>query len=77
MGRFYRKRGQSIYMCYMEAADTSEIGRRLQARGTPWTPGRDSMFIHPKSLHGMLMGISRTTYAWSWSGHPELVEAVP
>jgi Glyoxalase/Bleomycin resistance protein/Dioxygenase superfamily len=77
MGRFYSKRGQGVYMCFMETADTSEIGPRLQARGTPWTPGRDSMFIHPKSLHGMLMGISRTTYAWSWSGHPELVEASP
>jgi hypothetical protein len=33
------------------------------------------MFIHPTALHGVLMGISRTNWAWTWSGHPELAGA--
>jgi hypothetical protein len=79
MGRFYRKHGESIYMCYMEAPDAGEIARRIEGAGRKWVGRRESgslngLFIPPASLHGMLMGISRTSYAWTWSGHPELVE---
>jgi hypothetical protein len=33
------------------------------------------MWVHPKNLHGMLLGVSRTDYAWSWSGQPKRVPA--
>jgi hypothetical protein len=78
MGRFYKKRGESIYMCYMEAPDVKALADRLDEAGARWATGGDreavnGLFIHPSTLHGVLMGVSRPTYARSWSGHPELV----
>jgi catechol 2,3-dioxygenase-like lactoylglutathione lyase family enzyme len=76
MGRYYRKRGQSIYMCYAETPDVGSIRERLEAREARYTPQPEEpsggLFIHPTALCGMLMGISRTNLAWRWSGHPEL-----
>lgn len=76
MGRFAAKRGQSIYMSYVETDDVPAIARRLEARGARYA-GRvdngDGLFIHPSALHGMLLGVSRTTLAWQWSGRPDLV----
>ncbi len=34
----------------------------------------DSMFLHPDALGGMMLGISRQTQAWSWSGRPDWVK---
>jgi catechol 2,3-dioxygenase-like lactoylglutathione lyase family enzyme len=77
MGRFFSRRGPSIYMCFVETEDVRSIQEALDARGARYTgeqhgttPGE--MFIHPRALHGMLMGISRTNLAWRWSGRPEL-----
>jgi len=79
MGRFFARRGPSIYMCYAETADTGPIRERLQAKGSRFADGRESgggnLFIHPTALHGMLMGVSRTNLAWTWSGRPELARA--
>jgi hypothetical protein len=79
MGRFAAKRGQSIYMCYVETNDVPGIRARLEARGARYAGRRDDnpdgLFIHPSSLHGMLMGVSRTNLAWQWSGRPELAQA--
>ncbi len=80
MGRFATKRGQSIYMCYVETPDVGAIIERLKARGARWAgrsddPNPEGLFIHPSSLHGVLMGVSRTNLAWSWSGRPELARA--
>ncbi len=75
MGRFYARRGKSIYMCFGEADEPAEIRSRLQARGARYAADDDyqsSLFIHPSALHGMLMGVSRTNLAWRWSGRPEL-----
>ena len=36
---------------------------------------RDGLWIHPGALHGLLLGVSRTTLAWEWSGRPELVRS--
>lgn len=76
MDRFYRKRGQSLYMCFVETPDYEPIRRRLDARGGRYAIASDypdaSMFIHPTALCGMLMGVSKTNEAWRWSGRPEL-----
>ena len=79
MGRFYERRGDSVYMCYAETDDTVPIVAALDARGARYTAGREdgggNIFLHPTSLCGMLMGISRTNLAWTWSGRPELAKA--
>jgi hypothetical protein len=79
MGRFYERRGESIYMCYAETEDTAPIVAALESRGARYTAGREdgggNIFIHPTALCGMLMGVSRTNLAWTWSGRPELAKA--
>jgi catechol 2,3-dioxygenase-like lactoylglutathione lyase family enzyme len=79
MGRFATKRGQSIYMCYVETDDVAGIMERLKARNARYAGRRDDnpegLFIHPTALHGTLMGVSRTNLAWQWSGRPELAQA--
>ena len=79
MGRYYGRRGQSIYMCYVETPDVSPIVERLEAREARYTPQPEEpsggLFIHPTALCGMLMGVSRTNLAWRWSGQPELSRA--
>ena len=79
MGRFFARRGPSIYMCYAETGNTGAIRERLEARGSRYTAGRENgggnLFIHPTALHGVLMGISRANLAWTWSGRPELARA--
>ena len=77
MGRFKGKRGQSIYMCYVETPDVGAIIERLKKREARWAgrtndPNPEGIFIHPTALHGTLMGVSRTNLAWRWSGRPEL-----
>lgn len=80
MGRFVARRGDSLYMAYCEADDVGAIVRRLERRGARWTPRgadpaaeRDGLWIHPGALHGLLLGISRVSLAWEWSGRPDLV----
>jgi 4-hydroxyphenylpyruvate dioxygenase-like putative hemolysin len=86
MGRFMTRRGgETLYMCYIEAEDVGEIASRLDARGMryagrdPESPNPEGIFLHPSTLHGVLMGCSRTNLAWVWSGHPEIagVESAP
>ena len=79
MGRFAASRGQSIYMGYVETDDVAAVQRRLDERGARYAgrsddPNPEGLFIHPTALHGMLMGVSRTNLAWSWSGRPELAQ---
>jgi hypothetical protein len=80
MGRWAARRGDSLYMCYAETEDVGAIVRRLTRRGARFTPRggdpsaeRDGLWIHPSALGGLLLGISRTTVAWEWSGRPERV----
>jgi hypothetical protein len=79
MGRFMAKRGESLYMCFLEAADLQPIVSRLQAHAPDdWSPApggaaTDTLFVHPKALAGLLLGVSRTSVAWLWSGAPERV----
>ncbi len=76
MDRFYHRRGQSLYMCFVETPDYEPIRKRLDERGGRYAIASDypdaSMFIHPTALCGMLMGVSKTNEAWRWSGRPEL-----
>src|SRR5262245_48680792 len=80
MGRWAARRGDSLYMCYAETEDVGAIVRRLTRRGARFAPRggdplaeRDGLWIHPSALGGLLLGISRTTVAWEWSGRPERV----
>jgi hypothetical protein len=79
MGRFHAKRGDSLYMGYAESDRTDEIRRRVQEYGPEdWTGPRnderpDNLFLHPRALGGVMLGVSRTTFAWTWSGAPERV----
>jgi hypothetical protein len=75
MGRFFAKFGASLYMCYGECDDVPLLRSRLEELAPDdWTGARegplDGLFIHPKAL-----GVSRTTFAWSWSGSPDRIEA--
>jgi 4-hydroxyphenylpyruvate dioxygenase-like putative hemolysin len=82
MGRFMNRRGgETLYMCYIEAAEMAPLIERLEARAMRFA-GRDKddpnpagIFIHPATFHGVLMGCSRTNLAWQWSGRPELAGA--
>jgi len=80
MGRFAKKHGDSLYMCYVEVHDWPNVRERLLSAGARYTPrGSDPVtdpdggWVHPKDLHGLLLGISRTGLAWDWSGRKELV----
>jgi hypothetical protein len=81
MGRWVVRRGDSLYMAYVETHDLVDLKERLDAAGARWTPRgssgageRDGLWVHPSALHGLLLGVSRTTLAWDWSGRPELVQ---
>jgi len=75
MGRFHQRRGNGLYMCFAEVDDFPALHERLESAGArygldvPPEEGAepDVLFVHPKSLHGMFMGISKTGAAWRWS----------
>lgn len=78
MGRYMTKRGPCLYMCFAEAPDLALVRSRLEAHAPgQWTGPTDgvpdTLFIHPPALGGMMMGVSRTTFGWTWSGHPDRV----
>jgi hypothetical protein len=80
MGRWVVRRGDSLYMAYVETHDLAALIARLDGAGARWTPRgssqegeRDGLWVHPSALHGLLLGVSRTTLAWEWSGRRELV----
>jgi hypothetical protein len=80
MGRFFARQGPSLYMCYAEARDTRALRERLLEHAPKdWTGPRegtpDNLFVHPHALHGVLLGVSRESVAWTWSGRPERVQA--
>ena len=82
MGRFAHKHGNSLYMCYVETHDWPALRDRLLAANARYTPrgsdpatDPDGGWVHPKELHGLLLGISRTGLAWEWSGREDLVPA--
>jgi len=80
MGRFFHRQGPSLYMAYAELRDTSVLrDRLLELAPRDWTgaregPAPDNLFVHPKALGGLLLGVSRESFAWSWSGEPQRVK---
>jgi hypothetical protein len=75
MGRYFAKHGESLYMCFAETGELAAITESLREQGAPHTAvGDHTTFIHPQALGGAMVGLSRRTYAWTWSGHPERVE---
>ncbi|MDX1649299.1 MAG: VOC family protein [Myxococcota bacterium] len=84
MGRFFRRFGETLYMAFAESGELGAGEERARARGVGFTAepraerraGRpaDTIFLHPPALGGMMLGLSRRTWAWRWSGHPERVE---
>lgn len=85
MGRFCAKFGEELYMGYGESAKVLDIEQRVKEMGLGHTitpPGKpddrpcDTLFLHPATLGGMMLGISRPTMGWQWSGHPERVEEI-
>jgi hypothetical protein len=77
MGRFHKRRGDSLYMFFVETDDVGALENRLQARGARFAAhrrdeaGLAELFIHPSAFLGVLVGVSRTEHAWTWSGDPE------
>jgi len=76
MGRFHQRRGDSLYMFFVESDDVGALEQRLQARGSRFAAhtrdeaGLAELFIHPTAFLGVLVGVSRTEHAWTWSGDP-------
>ena len=81
MGRFMATRGPSLYMCFVEAPDLRPIITRAEEHAprhwsaAPDGPPTATLFLHPHALAGLLLGVSRTSVGWSWSGYPERVVA--
>jgi len=84
MGRYHAKEGTGFYMAFAEAPDMGAIERAAGGVGiTLDRPAErspelnsDQLWLHPQSLGGMMLGVSRPTMAWQWSGHPERVDRI-
>lgn len=84
MGRYHAREGACFYMGFAEAPDLMDIESRIPAGGVTidrpegrradQTP--DQVWIHPPTLGGVMLGVSRPSMAWMWSGHPERVVPV-
>lgn len=81
MGRYHAREGACLYMGFGEAPDLLDIEQQIQDGGvTVDRPdGRtvqqspDQIWIHPPTLGGVMLGVSRPSMAWMWSGRPERV----
>tara|TARA_R110000868_G_scaffold91048_3_gene252575 strand:- start:3 stop:869 length:867 start_codon:yes stop_codon:yes gene_type:complete len=86
MERYFSKFGQSLYMAFAETPDLRAIEDRAMALGAGFTVDRpadrdaakiaDQIWLHPRALGGMMLGLSRPSMAWFWSGQPDRVEAI-
>ncbi len=84
MGRYHAREGTGFYMAFAEAPDMGVIEAASAGVGItidrpadrPAALNSDQLWLHPPSLGGMMLGVSRPTMAWQWSGHPERVEQI-
>lgn len=75
MGRFFERNGESLYMAFAETDDFAALRASLDRQGVryalrgegDYSGAPNVLFIHPRSLHGMLLGVSETGVAWEWS----------
>lgn len=84
MGRYFAREGASFYMAFAESAEMVKIERAAKEENAGITvdrpPGRaitrtaDQLWLHPSALGGVMLGVSRPSMAWRWSGHPDRVE---
>jgi hypothetical protein len=84
MGRFFGRIGPCLYMSFAETSRLAEIEARVREAGLGQTIDRpegraedlpaDQVWLHPPTLGGVMLGLSRPSMAWSWSGSPERVE---
>ena len=58
VARFVRRAGSGIYMASIETDDIPEIQRRVTATGSGWEGTDFGGFIHPRRLHGLLLGLT-------------------
>lgn len=81
MGRYFNRFGPSMYMCYGETDDLPGLRKRLiELAPDDWTGSDDDpngLFVHPRALGGVMLGVSRSSYAWTWSGSPNRVLGPP
>lgn len=83
LGRYHAREGASFYMAYAESQAVGRIERAARAEHIGLTldsreahrSDRDpeQIWLHPPALGGMMLGLSRPTLAWRWSGHSERV----
>jgi len=63
MGRFHSKRGDSLYMFFVETEDVAAIASRLEKLGARFSAerrdaaGLAGIFIHPTAFCGVLVGV--------------------
>jgi hypothetical protein len=65
MGRFYQKRGPSLYMAFAECAALSEVSQRLESAGVKHIVDADdkgphTAFVPPVSIGGVMEVVRRT-----------------
>lgn len=84
MGRYHAREGTGFYMAFAEAPHLAPIEAAVDGKGLtidrpaarPAGLSSDQLWLHPPTLGGMMLGVSRPTMAWQWSGHPERVEKI-
>ena len=86
MARFFQKIGPCLYMGFAETNELWNIEQKAKASDFGMTIDRpedrsdalvaDQIWMHPATLGGMMLGLSRPSMAWSWSGSPERVTTV-
>jgi len=57
VARFVKRNGTGIYMASIESDDIPAIKERVTSTGPGWTGTEFGGFIHPKRLHGLLLGL--------------------
>jgi hypothetical protein len=84
MGRYYRREGAGFYMAFAESAAMPAMERVVAPTGLtidrpkarPPEKSSDQLWLHPATMGGMMLGVSRPTMAWFWSGQPQNVENI-